>query len=310
MTPRVSIVIPSFNQAQFLEAALQSVFNQDYPALEVIVIDGGSTDGSRALIERCAARLAHWESQPDRGQAHAINKGLQRATGELLGWLNSDDVLAPGAVRRALDVFERHPSVDVVYGRLERIDAQGRPAPTPRLPKDRLTFGKAHVIGESIVNQPGALWRRRAMDRARFPAGPLDERLRYALDYDFWIRLALAGAVFERLPEVAARFRLHPASKTVGQTAAMAEEQLGVLERLLAAPDLPARLGLAPQQVARQANQARARIALHAAYGCWKQRQPAAALRWLGYAVRRDPASVFERRWLDLALARLERRKE
>ena len=107
------------------------MLEQDYPRLEYFVIDGGSTDDSPQILARYAGRLAYWESQPDRGQAHAINKGLQRSQGEILGWLNSDDVLLPGVVSRAVQVFAQNPQVEVVYGRLERIDAIGRLLPTP-----------------------------------------------------------------------------------------------------------------------------------------------------------------------------------
>ncbi len=302
--PLVSLITPSYNQAEFLEASLQSALAQTYPRLEYIVMDGGSSDGSAALIARYADRLADWESQPDRGQAHAINKGLERANGDLLGWLNSDDLLLPDTVERVVQAFQARPDVDVVYGRLERIDASGALIPTPGLPKDRVTMDKAHVIGECIVNQPGSFWRRRIMQQV----GLLDERLRYTLDYEYWMRIALAGGVFLRLDAPVARFRLSAGSKTVGQTAAMAIEQLAVLERLLAQPDLPARLGQTPAQVHRQANYARAVIGLHALYGSLKLRRWGPAVGWLGYALRRNPALLFDRRWRDLALAGLRRR--
>jgi len=303
--PLVSLVTPSYNQGQFLEATLRSVLAQDYPAIEYLVMDGGSTDDSPQIIARYAGRLAYWESQPDRGQAHAINKGLQRARGEILGWLNSDDVLLPDTVSRVVQAFAQHPEVDVVYGRLERINAAGEPVPTPLLPKDRLTMGRAHVIGECIVNQPGAFWRRRIMQ----PVGWLDEGLRYNLDYEYWIRMALAGAAFLRLPAVVARFRLSAGSKTVGQTAAMAIEQLQVLEQVLERPDLPARLGLPPAQVHRQARRAWAVIGLHAVYGYIKLGRWSEAAGWLWRALRSDPSALFQRRWFDLALAGLQRRR-
>lgn len=302
--PLVSIVTPSYNQGRFLEATICSVLEQDYPNIEYIVIDGGSSDESLEILRRYGARLAYWESQPDRGQAHAVNKGLARAQGEILGWLNSDDLLAPGAVRRAVQTFRDHPEVDVVYGRLARIDEAGRLVPTPMLPKDRLEFGRAHVIGECIVNQPGSFWRRRAMQQV----GGLDERLIYNLDYEYWIRMALAGMQFKRLEAVMAYFRLSPSSKTVGQTAAMAVEQFRTLEELLAQPDLASRLGLTESQAHEQARLARARIALRAAYGYARLRQWKQMWGWLGVALRNDPFAPFERRYLDLALASLQRR--
>jgi glycosyltransferase involved in cell wall biosynthesis len=311
--PLVSIVTPSFNQGRYLEAAIRSVLGQDYPRIEYLVIDGGSTDESLTVLQRYADRLAYWHSRPDRGQAHAVNLGLARATGELLGWLNSDDLLAPGAVWRAVQVFQSQPEIDVVYGRLARIRDDGRPVPTPTLPKDRVEFGLAHVVGECIVNQPGAFWRRRIMERV----GLLDERLVYSLDYEYWIRMALAGARFRRLDDVAAHFRLTVGSKTVGQTAAQAVEQFHTLEALLGQfskdgappwPELALRLGIAIPQLKRQARRARASIALRAAYGYTRLRDWPQARRWLRLALQEDPLAPLQRRYLDLALASLRRR--
>ncbi len=255
-------------------------------------------------MTRYANRLAYWESQPDRGQAHAINKGLQHARGDFLGWLNSDDVLFPGVVSRAVQVFAINPRVEVVYGRLERIDANGRLLPTPQLPKDRVDFDLSQVLGECVVNQPGSFWRRGAMERV----GLLNEDLHYSLDYEYWIRLALAGAQFMHLPEAVARFRLSSGSKTVGQTAVMAQEQMRVLEALASRPDLPAQLGWTPEQVRLRLRQTRARFRLQAFYGSLKLRQWKAALRWLAAALSDDPLAPFERRWFDLAIASLQRR--
>jgi glycosyltransferase involved in cell wall biosynthesis len=302
--PLVSIITPSYNQGQFLEETILSVLGQDYSHIEYLVLDGGSTDESLAVLHRYDGRLAYWESQPDRGQAHAINKGLQRARGEILGWLNSDDILIPGTVRRAVEAFNQYPDVDVVYGRLERIDEDAQTVPTPLLPKDHLDFGLSYVIGECIVNQPGSFWRRRIMEQI----GYLNESLRYAMDYDYWIRMALAGARFMHLPHSVARFRLSPASKTVKQSAAMAQEQLGVLERLLAQPSLGERLGLSSSEVQAQARTTRARIALHAFYGCFKQRSWNEAWSWLALALRNNPTALFERRWWDLGAASVRRR--
>jgi glycosyltransferase involved in cell wall biosynthesis len=302
--PLVSIITPSYNQGQFLEATICSVLEQDYPRLEYMVIDGGSTDGSRQIIERYTSRLAYWESQPDYGQAHAINKGLQRARGEILGWLNSDDILLPGVVGWVVQVFDQCPQLDVVYGRLERIDASGRLLPTPLLPKDRVDFDLSQVLGECVVNQPGSFWRRRIMEQV----GLLNEELHFSLDYEYWIRLALAGAQFKRLPETVARFRLSSASKTVGQTAHQAQEQIRVLETLASRPDLPEQLGWSKEQVHHCFCQTRARFRLQAFYGNLKLRHWREAGSWLAGALRDDPLALFERRWLDLAIASLKRR--
>ena len=302
--PFISIITPSFNQGQFLEATLSSVLEQDYPRLEYIVIDGGSSDDSRQIIERYAPRLAYWVSEPDRGQAHAINKGLKYAKGDILGWLNSDDVLLPGVTSKVAQLFAQNPQVDVIYGRLGRIDASGWLIPTPLLPKDRVEFGLDSVLGECVVNQPGSFWRRAVMERV----GLLNEQLHYSLDYEYWIRMALSGAHFMRLEDVLAYFRLSSGSKTVGQTTAMAQEQLHVLEALASRSDLPEKLGLTPVEVSRRARQTRARFQLQAFYGSLKLHQWKATAHWLAGALRDDPSALFERRWLDLALASFRRR--
>lgn len=302
--PLVTIVTPSFNQGRYLESTIRSVLEQDYPRIEYIIIDGGSTDESVTVIQKYSDRLAYWESQPDNGQAQAVNKGFERSGGEVLSWLNSDDLLAPGVVTRAVQILHNQPEIDVVYGRLARIDDDGGIVPTPVLPKDRIEFSREHVIGECVVNQPGAFWRRRIFDRI----GLLDERLVYSLDYEYWIRMALAGAKFKRIDDVVAFFRLSTGSKTVGQTAAQAVEQFRTLGEILEQPDLAGRLEMAAEQLQRKARRARAQIALRAAYGFAKVSQWQLAGHWLGVALRNDPRVFFERRYFDLALASLQRR--
>lgn len=302
--PLVSLVTPSYNQAAFLEQTIRSILYQDYPHIEYLVIDGGSSDGSIEIIQRYDHRLAFWVSEPDCGQAEAINKGLRRARGEILGWLNADDILLPGTVQLAVDTFQKQPEIDVFYGHLERIDAAGHRVPTPNLPKDRVNFSKEFVIGECLVNQPGSFWRRSVMDRV----GLLDESLHYGLDYEYWIRMALAGAVFQRVPHTVAFFRLSPASKTVSQSAAMACEQLAILERTLKREDLSQELGISPAAIQMKAQQAKSRISLHAFYGYAGERRWAAAMQWLWRGLRHDPLVLFERRWFELAWAGLRRR--
>lgn len=302
--PLVSLVTPSYNQAQFLEQTIRSVLAQDYPAIEYLVIDGGSEDGSVEIINSYAQNLDFWVSEPDRGQAEAINKGLRRARGEILGWLNADDILLPGTVRLAVETFHHNPQAEVFYGHLERIDSDGRRVPTPTLPKDRITFTKETAIGECLVNQPGSFWRRSAMERV----GLLDESLHYGLDYDYWMRMALAGVVFQRVPDTVAYFRLSASSKTVSQSSAMAREQLGILERTLQREYLPQELGLSVATIRRKARLARSRICLHAFYGYAKQHHWGQAAGWLWRSLKHDPLVLFEKRWVDLAWAGLQRR--
>jgi glycosyltransferase involved in cell wall biosynthesis len=304
--PLVSIVTPSYNQGQFLEATILSVLLQGYPNLEYMVIDGGSEDGSQETIQRYANQLAFWVSEKDRGQSHAINKGLARANGTILGWLNSDDVLMPGTIFRAVEVFTQHENVDVVYGHLDRIDQYGKQVPTPILPKDMVEFNKSTALMECVVNQPGCFWRRRVMDKA----GLLNESLHYGMDYEYWTRMLLAGAVFMRLNETVAMFRLSVGSKTVGQTARMASESIAIIDSFIAQSDLPQRLGMSPRALYRQANKGRGNFGLQAFYGNIKTRQWLKAAYWLVRAHTYDPLALFRAKWLALALARVMRNKK
>lgn len=181
--PLVSVVTPSFNQAQFLEKTLRSVLDQAYPNIEYIVVDGASTDGTLEILEQYGDRLT-WISEPDQGQTHAINKGFDMATGSILAWLNSDDLYTPGAIATVVEYFQTHPEAMFVYGDALVIDDQ-----------DRLFGMRAHVqactrsslveVGDFIV-QPAAFWRRELWEAI----GPLDESLHYTMDYEYWMRAA------------------------------------------------------------------------------------------------------------------------
>jgi glycosyltransferase involved in cell wall biosynthesis len=232
--PLVSVITPSYNQAQFLEGTIQSVLSQDYPQLEYIVIDGASTDGATDIIRKYADRLAYWVSEPDHGQTEAINKGLRRARGEILAWLNSDDLYEPGAVRGAVEALLAQPRVDLVYADCHYVSADGRLLQTMRawdfVPRRLLT-------GIPLVIQPASFFTRRALDQA----GPLDESLHYVFDHDFYVRLVLAGLDFRKVEAVWARFRLHAASKTWTQWIRFNLELQQIVERTFAHPSPAAR---------------------------------------------------------------------
>ncbi|MFN0084187.1 MAG: glycosyltransferase family 2 protein [Blastocatellia bacterium] len=208
-SPRITIITPSFNQGAFLEQTMRSVLDQGYSNLDYIVIDGGSRDGSREIISSYADRLSWWVSEPDRGQVHAINKGLARADGEIFAFLNSDDLYLPGALSAVADHFSTYADCDWLCG-------------------DTLFFGEGHPtrLFEAVVPasagqalswaahapQPGMFWRRRVL------AGEIrgfDESLNYCFDHEFYVRLLLAGFHCEHLPLPLAAYRLHAESKTV-----------------------------------------------------------------------------------------------
>ncbi|MEX2160791.1 MAG: glycosyltransferase family 2 protein [Anaerolineales bacterium] len=218
--PLVSIVTPSYNQAPYLEAAMQSVFGQDYSAIEYIVIDGASTDGSPALIKRNAPKLAYWISVPDRGQTDAINKGFAEATGKYMAWLNADDRLQPNAVREAVEYLEAHPDVGMVYGGADYIDTTGRVVgrfPAAQTDYPRLRRGYVHIP------QQATFWRADLWGRV----GPLDPSFTFAMDYDLWVRLAKISQL-QYVPRQWAQFRLHAGSKTIQNDRRAWDEMLRV----------------------------------------------------------------------------------
>ncbi len=231
---RLSIVTPSYNQGKYIEATLRSVLDQGDPDLEYIVMDGGSTDGTLAIVERYADRITY-RSEPDRGQAHAVNKGLALATGDVLGWLNSDDVYLPGALATARRVFEARPEVDVLYGDVVIIGPEGEPL----LYRPEIGFDYAILLyGPNPIAQPAAFWRRRAMEAV----GPLDESLHQAMDWEWWLRMARAGLRFWHEPAYLAGFRWHSEAKSSRALPDLRAERQAVRARY--APDLGRLTGL------------------------------------------------------------------
>jgi glycosyltransferase involved in cell wall biosynthesis len=205
--PLVSIVTPSLNQAPFLEDAMRSVLEQDYPRIEYLVVDGGSTDGSIDIIRRHAARLAWWVSEKDDGQTDAINKGFSRARGEIFGWLNSDDTYVAGAISQAVEAFAACPGCGLIYGDANYIDHAGRRIgkfPAAQTDYRRLRQGYVHIPQQASFFRAD-LWQ---------AVAPLDPNLFFAMDYDLWLRIARRSQV-KYLPEVWANFRLHSAAKTI-----------------------------------------------------------------------------------------------
>ncbi len=205
--PLVSVVTPSFNQARFLEAAIRSVLSQDYPRLEYLIVDGGSTDGSVAILKEYSDKLAWWVSEPDKGQTDAINKGLGRAAGEVLAWLNSDDTYQPGAVAAAVKFLQEHGEAGLVYGDANYIDEDGRAIgkfPAAQTDLRRLRQGYVHIPQQASFFR-GDLWR---------SVGPLDPSFYFAMDYDLWVRLAARSQV-KYVPQTWGNFRLHSMAKTI-----------------------------------------------------------------------------------------------
>ena len=217
--PRLTIVTPSFNQGAYLEQTIRSVLDQGYPNLEYFVVDGGSSDQSPEIIRRYAKRLAWWVSEPDRGQAEAINKGLRRATGDVVAWINSDDYYLPGAFKAAVETLLHQPRVGLVYGDVLAVDEAGQPL-------NRLSYGNWGLEGLlrfQIIGQPAVFMRRETLRRV----GYLDVRYHYLLDHQLWIRMAAAAGA-QYVPELWAAARFHAEAKNVAQAAAFGREALDI----------------------------------------------------------------------------------
>lgn len=225
--PKISIVTPSYNQGAFIERTIRSVLNQNYPNLEYIIIDGGSTDDSTEIIKRYQDKLAYWVSEKDRGQAHAINKGFRRATGDIVGWLNSDDEYCPGALETVAKTFTANNDVDFVFGNRITVDENGRILRDER--HTRFSFS-ALVLYGMIVSQPASFWKRELFEKY----GYLDESKRFCMDYDFFCRIG-AHIKAKHIRKHLARFRRHPSSKSSTIRKVALEEHRQIRERYLAA---------------------------------------------------------------------------
>jgi glycosyltransferase involved in cell wall biosynthesis len=206
--PRISIVTPSYNQGDYLEATITSVLSQNYPNLEYFIIDGNSTDDSVNVIKRYADRLTYWVSEPDRGQSHAINKGFARASGDILAWLNSDDRLEPGALTAVADAARQYPHVGAFVGEGRVVNRAGKTVYYKR--PDELTFDAfCRWLDGGDFMQPSCFFRRAAWEAA----GPLDETVHIALDLDLWLRM-VPTVKFAPMNRLLSTSLAHEAAKT------------------------------------------------------------------------------------------------
>lgn len=228
--PLVSIVTPSFNQAPFLRATIESVLAQTYPHIEYIVMDGGSTDGSVEIMREYADRLAYWQSAPDEGQASAINAGWARSRGEIVAYLNSDDLLNPDAVRASVDALCANPQAGLSYGACAWINERGQEIGQ----MEAAVFTPEVLLLQNRLAQPTVFVRRTALDRV----GLLDPSLHYLMDYDLWLRIVLNYPVV-RISQTLAQFRLHDDSKTAQKYKFFLDDNLRLLDKAFNDPALP-----------------------------------------------------------------------
>jgi glycosyltransferase involved in cell wall biosynthesis len=278
MTHRVSIVTPSYNQADYLEQTIQSVLQQGYPDLEYMIVDGGSQDGSQEIIRKYSSHLEWWVSEPDSGQAEAINKGMSRATGEYVAWLNSDDLYAPGAVAEAVAVLDQHPEVGLVYGNAVSIDPDGRPL-------NDLVFsnwGLPGLAAFQIICQP-AVFMRRALWEA---VGGLDLSYHLLLDHQLWLRMG-SQAQLKHVPRTWAFARHHPAAKNVSLAEGFGREAYRILDWMETDPVLAEILGSHRRAVTAAAHRFNARYLLDGG-------KPGPALRAYIRALRTHPQTAMQ----------------
>lgn len=224
---KVSIVTPSYHQAQYIEQTLCSVLQQGYTPLEYFVLDGGSSDGSVEIIQRYAVQLSGWVSEKDKGQADAINKGLRLTDGEIVAWLNSDDYYLPGAIARAVEVFKQHPEAGLVYGDVLSVDASGQPFNLQTFQPYTL----ADLMSFRIISQPAVFMRRSVLEQV----GLLDESYHLLLDHQLWLRMArLAPMVYVNETWAAARY--HAEAKNLARTADFGREAYRIVDWLQSTP--------------------------------------------------------------------------
>ena len=226
---KISIITPSYNQVEFIKHTIRSVLGQDYPDLEYIIVDGGSTDGSVEIIKSYADQLAWWVSEPDGGQADAINKGFKHATGEIVAWLNSDDMYAPGAFADACAVFEANPEIGMVYGNAVSFDCEGKPLNDLGIEN----WSLKDLVAFHIICQPAVFMRRVVLEQA----GYLDDAYHMMLDHHLWLRIAQRTEI-HHVPRIWAFARHHAAAKNVAQATKFGQEAFKILEWMETQPDL------------------------------------------------------------------------
>lgn len=227
--PKISVVTPTYNQGPYVEATIRSVLDQEYPNLEYIIMDGGLTDGTVEIIEKYSEHLAYWVSEPDGGQTDALIRGFDRASGDILCWLNSDDLFESFTLREVAETFSRHPDWQVVHGDELAIDADGHPF---AIKKERPYHRFVWMYDFNFIPQASTFWRRGIY---REVGGP-DPEINLAMDADLWARFA-ERTTLHHVPRVWSRFRYHPEAKTSRMATKSSEELAQIRGRYL--PDEP-----------------------------------------------------------------------
>jgi glycosyltransferase involved in cell wall biosynthesis len=264
--PLVSIVTPSYNQGPFIRATIESVLTQDYPNIEYWVIDGGSTDGTVSILREYEHDPRfHWISERDRGQSDAINKGWSRCRGDIIAWLNSDDLYLSGAIKQQAIFLQVHPNIDIVYGNAVAIDTHGQHM--YRLWSRE--YSRYVLLRCCFIHQPTVFLRRRTIERN----GPVDRSFTYTMDYDYWLRASLHSSFAYNPVEVAA-FRLHDASKSVAMVTQFNPESERAVRRFFEQE-------LVPESLSRKRNRIYADLLLRLSVNCARVNDKMGALSYL-----------------------------
>ena len=249
----VSIITPSYNQAPFLEQTMQSVLEQDYPHIEYIVVDGGSTDNSAEIIKTYADRLAYWISERDSGQSEAINKGFARANGEIVAWLNSDDYYMRNTISVVVRCFEQNPDAVMLYGDMLAVDEEGQTINVLKYKQLSLE----DLLCFQIIGQPSVFFRHSALNKT----GLLDPSFHFMLDHHLWIRLAEQGRILH-IPQVWSAARYHPQAKNRARAAEFGREAFRVLDWAKKQPRLAKSVGRVKRRALASAHRYDARYLL------------------------------------------------
>jgi glycosyltransferase involved in cell wall biosynthesis len=277
-SPLVSIITPSYNQAEYLEITIRSVLAQEYPNLEYIVVDGGSTDGSVEIIQKYAKRISWWVSEPDQGQADAINKGFRHAKGEFVAWLNSDDLYLPDAISEAVAALQADPSLGMVFGDAVTIDPVGNPL-------NKLAFGDwglSDLMRFRMICQPAVFMRHNVLRQV----GYLDENFHYMLDHHLWLRIANVSRV-KHIAKLWAAARHHPAAKNVSLAQKFSAETYQVLDWMMSQPDYAPKMKTNHRQILGGAHRLAARYYLEGGKNWDALRTYGKSLfYWPGYAIK------------------------
>ncbi len=225
----ISIITPSYNQADFLEQTILSVLDQDYSQIEYMIVDGASSDGSVGIIEKYSERLAWWVSEADSGQACAINKGFARAGGEIIAWLNSDDYYLPNTISTVMQLFAKNPEAGIIYGDVLSVDGAGNPINVQRFQSYTLD----DLMALKIISQPAVFMRRSVLEEA----GYLDDSYHFLLDHHLWLRMAqLAPMIYT--PQILAAARYHDNAKNIAHAEEFGAETFRILAWMKSQPNL------------------------------------------------------------------------